>query len=299
MKPLYKSTLFTLGALLMAGCSDSDSWKPGPQPEKDTLGVFFPAQAKYEYTIEADDSRLLPVTISRCVDDEAATVPLTIVSLPEGVTVPESITFDAGVSTTTFNIDCTGMASRTSGNVDLLLGADYTNPYAAGSPTLQFKVTVTGAWIPLAENVRVTYNNNRFAESTTTLYVLDGTSQFKLPNFLNSGLDLKFTVAEPTTATTNIIPLSNYVTYAELFPEDPDDYECWYLYDESTGYYPVWSPDGTEPIIEYAMFYGVGYSYLSLNDGKASFCMSAEMSDGTSEWIYANLYFDAFFNPFE
>lgn len=299
MKLGLKPYILLAAPLLMASCSDSDKWEPGPQ-ENNTMGVFFRQLDKYDYSLEPDDNHIVTVNVGRIDSKEAATVPLKVLSCPEGVAIPESVSFDAGEEETSFTIDLTAMPSKTSGEVKLQIDPAYSTLYGQGSSLLEMNVTITGQWIVLADNLVLDYSKGTYAypDQTTELLMLEGTQRFKIPNFMNSGVDLVFTVDDPTKSDANIIPFTNCVWYEDLYPEYDDEYECWYLYDTATQTYPMWSPDGSEPYITYAMFYGVGYSYIMMKEGYGYFTIAADYDNGKSGWCDVVLTFDPKFDPF-
>ena len=135
--------------------------------------------------IGPDDSRLIPVTVGRGLTDKAAVVNINVVSAPEGVVVPATVEFAANEQTTQFFIDIENMPSKSSGTITLSLPEDVTSPYAAGTSGLSFNVSVSGAWIPVSDNV-VLSTDGVYPDMNTKLYFLDGTNTFKLPDFFGS-----------------------------------------------------------------------------------------------------------------
>lgn len=299
MKIGYKSYMLLVASLLVASCSDSDKWEPGPQ-ENDTMGVFFRELDKYDYSLEPDDNHIVNVTVGRIDSKDAATVPLKIVSCPEGVVVPESVSFDAGEEETSFVVDLTGMPYKTSGEVKLQIDPAFSTLYGEGSSVLEMNVTITGQWIVLADNLVIDYSKGTYdyPDQQTELLMLEGTQRFKIPDFMNSGVDFVFTVDDPTKSDPEIVPFTNCIWYDEVFPDEDNEYECWYLYDTANQTYPVWSPDGSEPKITYAMFYGLGYSYIMMKKGYGYFTIASDYDNGKSGWCDVVLTFDAKFDPF-
>lgn len=300
MKLIYRALLMVVAGFVATSCSDSDDWTPGPS-DNDSKGVFFREMKKYDILIEADDSRILPVTMGRLDAKDAVEVPLKVVEAPEGVTIPSSVAFAAGESTASFDIDCSGMASKTSGKILVELDPGYGALYGSGSTSLALNVSVSGGWIVVADNLEIDYEGSSivYAPETTKLYVLEGTERFKIPNFMHSGLDFVFTVSDKTASYPDVVPYTNAVWFTEVFPDETDEYECWYFYDSANETYPEWSPDGTEPLITSAMFYGAGYTYIGINKGKGAFTISTDYDNGKTGWTYVNLNFKAAFNPFE
>lgn len=287
-----------LAAVMLLPACSGEKWTAGPA-EEETMGVYFGLQPQYSYVIEPDEDHVIKVSMNRAKDDAEATVPLKAISCPEGVVLPESVTFPAGSSQQTIFIDCTGMAIKTSGKIVLAIDPAYSSVYAAGSSTIELGVNMTGAWLEVADDVTVTYETPYpYPEQKTKILMLDGTDQFKIPNFLNSGVDLLFRLSDPGAQWPDVVPYKNVMWYSEVFPDDDDEYTCWYLYDSDNETYPKWSPDGSEPLISFAQFYGAGFSYIGINDGYGYFAAYADYTDGSGGWFYAHLNFTPLFNPF-
>lgn len=303
MKLIYKSSILAAAALLLGACSDSNKWEPGPEEGK-TMGVYFENLEKYDITIEVDDSRIVPVSLGRVESEEEAVVPLKVLSCPEGVKVPESVEFKAGEKTASFDLDLTDMPLKSSGMVTLQIDPAYSSLYAAGTSEMNLKVTVTGGWIVLADDLLLDYTENTYPypQQNSVLYVLEGTQRFKIPDFMNSGLDFIFTVSDPKAEYPYIIPYTNCVWYSEYFPDSEDTYHCWYLYDTANASWPQWSPDGTSPEITYMMFYGYddsrAYTYIGINKGYGYISSATDYDTGKYGYGDVELYFTAKFDPF-
>lgn len=299
MKFKFKPYILIGATLLTVSCSDKEDWTPGEQENK-TIGVYFDEMENYSYIIEPDDSRLITINLGRVDSESAATVPIKALKCPEGVVIPQSVSFEAGQQNASFDIDVSPIPLKSAEKIVLQIDPAYSSLYAAGTSMLTLDVNLTGGWVLLADNVSVTYDGTtNYPAETTQIYALDGANHFKIPNFMNSGIDLLFEVSDTTSDYPDLLPYSNAQWYAQLFPGDNDDYKCWYLYDSKNEEYPNWSPDGSAPLIDYAMFYGNGYSYIGLNEGYGSLYVSLDFMDGTSGWSFIYLSFQPLFNPFE
>ena len=155
MKSIYKFLFIAPTVLLLAACSDKDNWQPGEATPSSNMGVFFTNLDKYDITIEADDARVFTINLGRIDNTEAASVPLKVVSCPEGVAVPAAVEFEAGDETASFDIDATDMPLKTKGDVILQIDPAYAAIYGAGSSQMTLKLTTTGGWELLADNVTV------------------------------------------------------------------------------------------------------------------------------------------------
>lgn len=301
---LYKSLLSVCALLILGACSSDDAWAPG-DADTSTIGVFFKGLDKYDVVVEADDSHVFDVQIDRLDATDEITVPLKVISCPEGVIVPDAIDFAAGESSATFQIDVTEMAPKTSGSVVLEIDPAYASMYGAGSSVLTMNVTITGGWVLLADDVVISTYINSFPDLTEELYVLEGSNRYKIPDFLNSGTDLVFTLSDPSLNYPVIWPFTNYQYYYELWPseyEDDEDYP-WYFYNTEEASYPaIWTPAGWPKSVEYISFniydgddkgcyFGImkGYGYME---------SYFEFADGTVSWEYLEFNFTPKFDPF-
>lgn len=299
----YRLLPFALLPGMMMGlisCSDDDGWQPG-EPDGSMM-VCFSELKKYDIRIEEEDSHLIPITITRGVYDDAVTIPLDIVEIPEGVTMPSSIEFLAGQESVTFNIDATAMPQKTSGNLLAKLPEEFTSIYAAGSPELDLSIEMLGSWVLLCEEITLTYSDY-FEPTTTRLYKREEANEFKFENFLNSGVDLVFKLikftAEGWDNYYGICPVKNYASYDESYPGS------FYIYDDANDYYPYIYPNGEDgPGLEYLCCYGYGYkyAYLSFDRAKAWWTFLDCCFLDTGDWEYVDITMtglDPIFDPFE
>lgn len=303
MKSTYKY-LF-IGALFLTACSDKDNWEPG-EPAPDNMGVFFTNLNKYDITIEADDSHVFTIGLGRIDNTEAASVPLKVVSCPEGVVVPTSVEFKAGEETASFEIDATDMPLKTKGDVILQIDPQYAAIYGAGSSQMTLKLTTTGGWELLADDVVMSSYYETYPDITCTLYILEGTERFKIPDFMGSGTDFVFYVPDKSMTAPVIYPYTNCKFYYELWPseyEEDEDYP-WYFYNTEQAKYPaIWTPAAGYKSIEYLTFYIYDGDdkgcYFNFKKGYGMLESYIEFADGSGAWEYFELNFTPKFNPFE
>lgn len=286
MKPL--SILASLAILTVtASCSDSDNWTPGP-PDAPEAIAFFPEQTAYVYTITPDDEKIVNISIARASADNEATVALHGSSDISGITIPSQVTFRSGEAVTSIPVDCSTLPLKSTANISITI--DNPSTYGAGSAKVDLTVIATAGWVKVA-TVKCTFQE-KYKPITTELMVMDGTNNFKLVNYLNSGIDLPFTLT--STKEQSLIPTAN----ADFIVGD--DYGSWYLYDEANETYPVWSPDGEgEPKISGAYTYGMSYTYICLDEGYAVIAMAPDYDDDTWGYNYVNMSFTMEYNPFE
>ncbi|MCM1297431.1 MAG: hypothetical protein NC311_17980 [Muribaculaceae bacterium] len=298
----YKKALAAIAIMTMVTSCSDDKWEPGPDVDPSCMTVYFEPLSNYDIILEPDDSRLIPVTIGRAKIDEAASVDIKVISAPEGVVVPSSVDFAAGEQSKTIFIDLENMASKSSGTISLELPEEMTSPYGAGNSAINVNVTVSGAWILLDDNVYFSFAKH-YQPVYGKIYILEGTYNFKIPNFLNSGLDLQFTVDNPGEGNLKVIPLKNFIDYKDYFGPDYS-YDGWLFYNQEEQYLPEWSPDGSYPNItgmEIDYDYGTISIYNNdkgLPEGYMQFTPFISYSDASSGYDGIYVYFDPAFNPF-
>lgn len=313
MKP---NKIFVCAAALALGlssCSDKD-WTPGEE-SLSGAGVFFKPIEKYSITMEPDANQVVQVPVGRIVTAGAVDVPLQVVNVPEGVVVPQSVSFADGQEVAYFDIDVTAMKAKTTGNVELAIDPKVAYIYGEGSTTFNLEVIKTGEWIVLADDMYVHYYNDSYTKDIypmvkdLKLYYLEGGRRYKIPNFMNSGIDLPFTMESVSyTASKRIAPTSNAIWFWENDWANPDaEYTCWYFYDDANDEYPIWSVDGSEPEIAWyyvfddPLYYSTGNIYTngSAGEGWLLFCGSADYTDESYRYLYPYYIFTPKFDPEE
>lgn len=290
------------GALLLmaGGCSDSDDWTPGPQDTETGVSAYFPAPAQTSYIFDpanGAENMNIRVVISRQHTDQAASVPLSLESDHEGFSIPQTVEFAAGESETTFEINCGGIPDGSS-EVTVTIDPSQSDIYGDGLYAVTYSV-VRAQWVVIADNVTYHYNNE-YPETTSVMYNLEGTNQFRLEDWFGSGLSITFTASDPTLSV--IYPVANAL-YVDGYPDE------WELYDEANVTYPQWIPGNVEGgnAITYMYVYGSGYyknNMLSNPDTGYGYLMPyfyLEFADGTSGYKANTWYvdFNLKYNPFE
>lgn len=281
-------------AAMLTGCTET-VWTPGPDVSADNLSLYFEPRDSYAMLLGPDDSRIIPVTVSRARTEQAASIPVTVLEAPEGVTVSASVDFAAGQATSTIFVNAESMADKTTGSVVLNLPEDMVSPYGAGTTSLSLKLTTAGSWIPVDTDATVTFGS-KFQSVTCALYVMDGTRTFKIPDFLGSGLDFVFVPSPDIAQATAIKPtLRNYMLTADYY--ETDTYPGWILYDTANADYPEWSPDGGSLKVTWMEF---DFEYADMNFSAGTIYLSpfTYFNDGSSTYLDINIKFTPDFNPF-
>lgn len=290
--------------MMLLGACSSDNWEPG-EADNPTMGVFFTSLEKYSVTVEADDPHVFTVELGRIDASTEASVPLKVISCPEGVVVPSAVEFEAGAETATIEIDVNDMALKSTGDIVLEVDPAYAAVYGAGTSQMSMTVTIAGGWVVLADDVEITcYINTSYPALKAELWVLEGSNRFKIPDFLGSGTDLVFYLSSTTSSYPVMFPFTNYKYYYELWSsyEDDEDYP-WYFYDTEKAKYPsIWTPEGWPKSIEYVTFYLYDgddkASYINLSTGYATMESYIDFADGSGTWEYFEFSFTTKFDPF-
>lgn len=293
----FENTIKVLAATALLAsaisCSENE-WEPGPDVNPDCMSVYFGQLSTYDMIVEPDDSRLIPVTVGRITADNAATVEIAVNSCPEGVVVPSSVSFAAGEQSTTLYIDITNMPSKTSGTVDIALPENMVSPYTEGTHEINLKITVSGKWEVFAKDASIVFNST-FPEMKTDILNLDGTQNFRLPDFLGSGVNFTFRFSDPAAGDYSFVPISGFEDVHDYYGASYE-YDGWFLYDEETGGHPSWSPDGVTYIAD--MEFDSDYSYGYYSDGYLMFDAWTTFADGSGAYIDAYIYFEPLYDPF-
>lgn len=288
-----------LGAGMLTACQgDNTSCNIEGEPvNPDSPQIYFPKAESYYYEFLGDDDKEITVEMARLNYKEALEVPVRVETTAEGFSVPETISFEAGQESVKFVVDCSEIPPKQMCELKITVDESMQTPYAAGSSAYEAKVMILGSWVVIASDVTYTYDY-LYTQSSGTLMQLEGTERYKLTNFLGSGLDLPFELGYKSGNRYVISPISNYMTYEEASPGyNNDPYVSWYFYDSENQYWPSWSPDGNETEIDYALIYGMDnddktmYTYINFVKGNGKVTISAELSDGSYPWIYADLAF--------
>lgn len=296
--------------LPFVSCDNSDNWTPGPVDDAAGVKAYFPVPSKTSYEFEADadeSSMVFDVKVSRSITTDAISIPVSLTSDSEGVTVLGNADFAAGQETTTVSVNVGGIPIGKDVTVTLTLPEDQYYTYGVGMPSAQFSV-IKARWIEISSNVTYSYydtgNNQLYPDTYGVMYQLEGNTRFKLTDFFGSGLDMTFNCNTPDETTMS--PLIN-ADFENVYDEDKEE-NGWYLYNEAEQTWPSWVPGGLSgyTAIWDVTFYDNDYDTLlcmvSDPDTLAGYlsCLTAvTFADGTFKWGGFFVNFNLKYNPFE
>lgn len=254
MKSLKYIAVLSVALASLASCSDDSDWTPGPQEPDGKQGVFFNTDnPKTSLFIVDEPTKNITVTVSRTRTEGDITVPLTLEEGPEGMTIPQSVSFADGQSTASFLVNCDNIPTKTSFNIRIAVAEEFRHTYMSGSYAYEGSVVVSD-WVLVDDKPTHTFyftdNNGTWANLAAPVespfYQLQGTDRFRIENFLNSGVDFEFEVGEPCGNTQpyytwahKLIPLSNTISITDYGWESYGTNEFG-IYDSSIGDLAQW-----------------------------------------------------------
>ena len=144
MKTNKVNILMTFFAMLLfAACTEEIVRDPSPVAADDCESVFFAQNNVINYELDPTDPTSITVTIARQVADEAAVVPIKVISNTDSVfVIPESVAFAAGEDTTTFNVTFAEAEEGLKYTFEVSVEGDkYLNPYLNLPATIAKSIT--------------------------------------------------------------------------------------------------------------------------------------------------------------
>lgn len=232
------SMLVSLAGGLAVSCSDSDDIiEEAPIPAGKTMNVYFNADNEFEYYVEPGATSI-DLTLGREKTDAAADVPIDVVIASDGFDIPSTVHFDAGQEEAVLKIGLGNLPLFELQKLSLKVNNDYADHYKMNDEgcALFTANVIQTKWIKVA---KINYNNKPYDITATTGYFvgeswilwLKGTTQFRMENFLGSGVDLGFTYSAASATNTaswtgNIIPLDHcyYRNSSSWYLLDDDGY---------------------------------------------------------------------------
>lgn len=314
MKSLKYLLLMPAAIMAVTSCGDNEeyaSWEPGA-PDSNP-GVYFISDNPRLTSITQGTTPVATLKLGRQSRKGELTVPVTAVNTDQRISVPESVTFADGSEFATLDIDCSAIPSKELFDIEIKVDDNYVNTYSNGYASYVGQVIISD-WDKVNDGEPVTfklldnsYNLTEWSTFTGYMYHLEGTPQYRIDNFMNSGEDFKFEI-QPSTypgweGYGRISPLSNCTMWTEIGWESYGDHEWFFtsadgsypefkLYSSADdSYYPLWGVN----FRWYSDEYEQEYCYARIKDWNDS-----SGQKGTSNYAYMNFYgfYDADFNNY-
>ncbi len=275
----------TLGFTACDDKADSD-YVPGAQTPANCMQVYFDASNASDFINSPGEKTSIYITVSRAQTTEAAEVPIICKSASEGLTVPSSVKFEAGEKSTTLTIALGTLEENKKYAFSLAVADEYADHYSKldGATTYSGYV-MEASWNTYVSNVDMTWTvGGNEQKWTQEIERLGTTNRYRIKNFVDSGLDMIFTVGGAASGQTGYYKMEPYTNYQDWADSGVD---CFLLYDTAKGEYPHWTVGGKTVSEIYIMrsYSGYGdYSYISFDKGYGMFgTYYTEYTDGSSD----------------
>ena len=245
-------------AFSLTGCSDDNSYEPGPQTAPGCMQVYFLKSNEVSKVINNDEEHAVTLKVGRVQTTAAASVPITVISQDKVFTIPQSVEFGAGQEFASIKIAFSGADIATKYSYSIAIdGKEFVDPYTKldGSSKF-FGSAMLVSWDVAIQNATFKFTSG-FSSFQQDILKMTGTNRYKIENYLNSGADLIFTLDE----TSNLLtPLGGYSSNAT----------SWYFYNNDTEKIPIpCFPAGSElSINSFYLYLGASYTYLNLKTKK-------------------------------
>lgn len=253
MKSLYRQLGYALlilpATIMTVACDDSVDYELGPPAAADCMKVYFNSENSAEYVLEAADIEAAPyidVIVSRANTASAADVPVQVEYADECFVVPESVHFDAGEAQATLKVGLADMPVRQEKKFFIRVADEYVDPYAMDTDGIgRYNCSViVSEWLKIVKDAEI-YGYYGTYDYLGDIYWLAGANRFRFTNFLESGVDMTFSlgggVFDPDNKSTwsgYLVPLDNYEENTSK--TNSYGYFCWYLYDDANAKRLTW-----------------------------------------------------------
>ncbi len=297
-KFIYHIAMMLSVALAFTACDDkSDSdYVPGEPTPANSMQVYFDASNAADFIVSPENTSV-ELTVSRGNVTEAAEVPIICKQKADELTIPSTVKFEAGQKTATLTIELGQLEENKQYNFSLAVDEDYADHYAKldGATTYSGYVVET-TWKTYVSNVSMTWTVGGEVQTWNTEIERLGTlNRYRIKNFVDSGLDMIFSIggdADGMAGYNKMVPYTNYESYND------GSVDGFYLYDSAKDDYPSWTV-GSKTISYLCImnsYIGSGdYSYISFAKGYGCFgTYFVDYADGTSD-SYNYIEFE--FNP--
>jgi len=252
MKTLKYLFICICGLALTVCCSDESDYEPGPQADSDCMQVYFKNTNAAAVILTSDEDYVLNLEVGRVKTSEAASVPVVVESKDEVFNIPDRVEFAAGQSVAVLPVTFPNAQTAINYSFSISLdGSKYVDPYAIleGSSRFFGKLLIA-SWVVFAPNVKFTFQKD-FDPFYHDILLLEGTDNYKIKNYLNTGYDLTFTIDATNSA---VIPSGGRSTST-----------MWYCEGEDGSYYPFTGPGTTTIVTRFAFYLGASYTYMKLD----------------------------------
>lgn len=244
--------------LTFAGCSDDDTYAPGPQTSPGCMQVYFLDTNEAAKVIDASDEYAIRLEVGRQQTASAASVPVKILSQDEVLSIPTQVEFGAGESRATLTISFPNAQTATTYAYRIEIdGEEYVDPYTKLEGSSRFNGTVLiASWVVAVKEATFQFGS-LFPAFTQDILQMEGTNKYKIKDYLHSGTDFLFTVDAATGA---VAPLGGFQSSAT----------AWYFYNNDTDKIPIpCFPAGSDiSINSFYLYLGASYTYLNMKTKK-------------------------------
>lgn len=190
------SALFA-AALLTGACSD-DEREPSPVVDPNCAQVYFDnANIEGKVELEPNDPTQLTIRVERVKTDGEITVPIRVLTNTDNVFtgIPESVTFAAGSSSTSFTVRFDETELVKEYTIDLRLTGPHADPYAILNGTIGYSATIQRIkWVNVVRGA-MTYTFLWGGTKPHTIERGEGTDMYRIKDWgaANNGAGVNIT----------------------------------------------------------------------------------------------------------
>lgn len=265
--------LFSLAVFSLPACSDDDNYTPGAEVSTNCEQVYFSKENASSLMLPLEGSRTITLTVERKKTTSSLSMPVNIITKDEMLTIPSTVEFTAGSTTTELEISLSAEAvPGTEYSFELELTGENIDPYTQLDGSAKFFGSVM---IEKWNTLQATFSfEDIYAPFEGEMLNLEGSNKYQIKDFLNSGKTVEFTIDKSTGAIT-FIGGYNDGTYWQ-FKEDDNFVFCY--------------PAGSDIHITSTYIYlGASYSYLNPSQKTGRMYHWNNYSDGSSNWNALNI----------
>lgn len=297
-KFIYQITMMMAVAFCLAACDDKNdsNYEAGTPTPAGSMQVYFDASNASDFITAPGESSPIEITVSRKDTVNAAEVPIVCLHAASGLTIPSTVKFEPKQKTATLTIGLGTLEENKKYDFSLAIGEEYADHYAIlkGSSTYSGYV-MEASWDTYVQNVTMTWTVGGSTQTwNQTIERLGTTNRYRIRNFVDSGLDMIFTVGGDAVGMSGYQKIEPYTNYEDWVDGDVN---CFVLYDTANDREPEWTVgDKTVNSLYIMRSYGSDtYSYISFEKGYGMFgTYYTSYSDGTSD---SYNYIEMEFNP--